>query len=354
MDKELFEVGADVDVEALMARIREGAKKNRPFTTPRFAEPASRRNLQPVEVETFLREIHRGSLLTEVINQIPLKQSGWKGKLELRIKKFLKWVVHWNTKAQADFNHSTMRSLGLIAQHLQTMQRNFVTLEAGLKEESVRRAEMGLRVDEQIGLAYERLEELAAMARTAISRVTDLEGKLEHESQELRQELNQQLDERVAQLTARLEETGQRADAALANASGIEQKVSHDFDEIKMKILRVVRTIRTSGQPAGTAESQFSNADLNLYRQESGSNGQGKPRAAVLQAAGGSQDQPFDYFLFEHKNRGPISDIKRRQSAYLESFLDTQNVVDLGCGRGECVELLSENDVQVTGVDNNQ
>ncbi|MBI3967942.1 MAG: class I SAM-dependent methyltransferase [Chloroflexi bacterium] len=49
-----------------------------------------------------------------------------------------------------------------------------------------------------------------------------------------------------------------------------------------------------------------------------------------------------------------MAEIKQRQSKYLELFLDRENVLDLGCGRGEFVELLSERGVQVTGVDLNE
>jgi O-antigen chain-terminating methyltransferase len=59
----------------------------------------------------------------------------------------------------------------------------------------------------------------------------------------------------------------------------------------------------------------------------------------------------FDYFLFEHRHRGSVLDIKRRQSTYLDLFRGRNKVVDLGCGRGEFVELLTENGINVTGVD---
>lgn len=59
----------------------------------------------------------------------------------------------------------------------------------------------------------------------------------------------------------------------------------------------------------------------------------------------------FDYFLFESKHRGSAAEIRSRQERYLPYFNGQENVVDLGCGRGEFLQLLGENDIAAVGVD---
>ncbi|MSS10802.1 methyltransferase domain-containing protein [Clostridium sp. WB02_MRS01] len=59
----------------------------------------------------------------------------------------------------------------------------------------------------------------------------------------------------------------------------------------------------------------------------------------------------IDYFEFEDNFRGSREDIKNRQTIYLPYFSGKNNVYDLGCGRGEFVELLTENKIGVTGID---
>lgn len=61
----------------------------------------------------------------------------------------------------------------------------------------------------------------------------------------------------------------------------------------------------------------------------------------------------FDYFKFESQFRGSREEIKERQRIYLEYFIGRKNVVDIGCGRGEFLELLSENGVEAKGIDIN-
>lgn len=60
----------------------------------------------------------------------------------------------------------------------------------------------------------------------------------------------------------------------------------------------------------------------------------------------------IDYFDFENHFRGSREDIIKRQEFYLSFFEEKKNVLDLGCGRGEFLELLTRENIPVTGVDN--
>lgn len=59
----------------------------------------------------------------------------------------------------------------------------------------------------------------------------------------------------------------------------------------------------------------------------------------------------IDYFDFEDHFRGSRELIKERQKQYIPYYLDRKNVIDLGCGRGEFLELLNENEINCIGVD---
>lgn len=62
-------------------------------------------------------------------------------------------------------------------------------------------------------------------------------------------------------------------------------------------------------------------------------------------------EEIMNYFLFEEKYRGSTEDIKKRQTIFLKYFKDCQKVLDIGCGRGEFLSLLKENDVGAKGID---
>jgi SAM-dependent methyltransferase len=79
-----------------------------------------------------------------------------------------------------------------------------------------------------------------------------------------------------------------------------------------------------------------------------------------LQSNGASHNR-FDalYFQFQEAFRGPRNEIKARQSVYLPFLVEAQAgsperpILDLGCGRGEWIELLASQRMIARGVDEN-
>ena len=69
------------------------------------------------------------------------------------------------------------------------------------------------------------------------------------------------------------------------------------------------------------------------------------------QKESGASYASLDYFLFENAFRGSRESIKNSQEKYLTYFEGRNNVVDLGCGRGEFLELLKEAGIEARGVD---
>jgi SAM-dependent methyltransferase len=59
----------------------------------------------------------------------------------------------------------------------------------------------------------------------------------------------------------------------------------------------------------------------------------------------------FDYAGFEERFRGSEEEVRERQRAYLDYFQDRQPVIDLGCGRGEFLQLMREAGLRARGVD---
>jgi SAM-dependent methyltransferase len=59
----------------------------------------------------------------------------------------------------------------------------------------------------------------------------------------------------------------------------------------------------------------------------------------------------FDYYNFEKVFRGSEQLIKQRQRLFLPLFQRKSNIVDLGSGRGEFLEILEENGLKGVGVD---
>lgn len=66
-----------------------------------------------------------------------------------------------------------------------------------------------------------------------------------------------------------------------------------------------------------------------------------------------SPPAPDQYVGFEDRFRGAESEIRARQADYVPYFAGRSNVLDIGCGRGEFLDLLREQGVTAKGLDLN-
>jgi O-antigen chain-terminating methyltransferase len=78
----------------------------------------------------------------------------------------------------------------------------------------------------------------------------------------------------------------------------------------------------------------------------------GAPPPAVAEAAGRAAAGAA-YSAFENRYRGDREEIRERLAAYADLFHGLGPVADLGCGRGEFLELLREQGIEARGVEGN-
>lgn len=88
-----------------------------------------------------------------------------------------------------------------------------------------------------------------------------------------------------------------------------------------------------------------------LERRGTGSAGGGGAAPPVTVAAQPAAAALPDYFAFESRMRGSVEAIRDRQRRYVDDFRDAAPVLDIGCGRGELLELLREAGVEARGID---
>lgn len=63
--------------------------------------------------------------------------------------------------------------------------------------------------------------------------------------------------------------------------------------------------------------------------------------------------EDWRYAGFENRFRGTEEEVKKQQTIYIPYFKNGGKILDLGCGRGEFMELLKENRIEAEGVDIN-
>jgi len=129
-------------------------------------------------------------------------------------------------------------------------------------------------------------------------------------------------------LTARIETVRQEAQALLGPIA----EVRADADRLStLAAEHDDRLVRVERRPAASAPARQQPVSLT------------PPPEPVA--------QPFDYFAFESRMRGPRELIRERQREYVDDFRGAAPVLDVGCGRGEFLALLGEAGIEARGVD---
>jgi len=123
---------------------------------------------------------------------------------------------------------------------------------------------------------------------------------------------------------------------------GIRGQVTLQHRDFTLALHRSVRELRRSFE-------QTVHGEVRLLRQRLAAAGQG------LTAPASSPEPvlpgPPDDFAMQERFRGPEEDIRERQRPYAPFFEGCSNVVDLGCGRGEFLEIMREAGINARGVD---
>jgi len=89
--------------------------------------------------------------------------------------------------------------------------------------------------------------------------------------------------------------------------------------------------------------------ELRIVRQRAG---QQAPKAASHAAAAESaHEMPFDYGRFAERFRGTEDYVKKNIQFYLGRFQGRGPVLDIGCGRGEFLEMMRDAGVEARGID---
>lgn len=116
---------------------------------------------------------------------------------------------------------------------------------------------------------------------------------------------------------------------------GFKQKLIHMIRQISREEIASATSARRYDERILQAENNL--RDINTYIQET--------------EAKKNKSLDIDYFDFENYFRGPRETIMKWQEVYLPYFEGRKNVLDLGCGRGEFLELMTKHGIDATGVD---
>jgi O-antigen chain-terminating methyltransferase len=339
-----------------------------------------------INLEALINEREANNVLWNVTAEMPItSHRKLIGKFIVYgkkiVRKMLRWYVSKTFEKQSSFNGSVTRSINEVSNILITMKARIDELEHNqlfntqsesqhiqLNNESdtVKFMVLEKELQSEMNNQIENLKNMLISGSQETDRklkieVRDAQDMFELGIQEIEKEirglfqfhrnleiklreelskLTNQFDNTVEQLRESIQSTnhniwanlGKRVEEINGKLHYVEEKLNSDLNFINHRVRKIDKMQYLNQEEVAVAVVTYPDNVQKIHS---------------LPAI------DFDYLWFENKYRGSQEDIAQRQSIYLPYFKNHGNVLDIGCGRGEFLGLLLENEISAIGIDTN-
>ena len=214
------------------------------------------------------------------------------------------------------------------------------------------------RQDQQHKELNEALHQISAQIFELTQRLTEQQQAQELSLRQYEQLViaNRELENTIA---ARLTETRRYIDESTRKlseqialqATQFSQQLNHELDER-------IDPLRLQQQKAGV-DLLMQERRLTVLLEHISRNATAISNSSLVEVAADEDDHVLDalYASFEDQFRGPRDEVRRRLEVYIPILKDAgiaDGVLDIGCGRGEWLQLLNSEGIEARGVDHNR
>jgi O-antigen chain-terminating methyltransferase len=338
-----------------------------PFSRPRVFPTAAL-----IRTEELIHRVQSGELL---VGGLPPQPPTVRGRIGAWLVSVVRRMLFWYTPQIHSFQRAVTQAIREQSQALQSMETHVREWQAS-SEAAREFAELGNSHRSDFPRWVDRLRSAEEACRALAARVDSLTNDLSA--------LQSRHDAGAARVDAVINESISRREVALrqelvpetlsALPSHVEWLTAHVAAETKAREA-VTLWVDTAAQQFSQLESAVREADRFVHNTRARLGIQDRRITMMLEEARRRLPEPFDgaqletlavehkastdplYLQFEDVFRGTRSDIKSRLTVYVdrirEAGLGTQSspVLDVGCGRGEWLELLGELGMTASGVD---
>ncbi len=237
-------------------------------------------------------------------------------------KRLVSRVLDWHVREQVEFNRKVMACIDGALEALHQSNR-------ALTELGSRIAEADELKDIRSHWAEWRREWEQKLARNEIQflrSVADLQGAAQHRADLMDANYRDALRAQHADFMAALDRHG----------AEIQKRLWEDMRQVKLEYERLIHY------------------ELRLVRQHKKGTDAFSPAESSAPATPHAENAsvPFlDYAHFAERFRGPEAYVKQGQQLYLPFFRNRRSVLDIGCGRGEFLEMMRDAGVPARGID---
>ncbi len=364
------------ELNAIIQAVRDRVRARYPAPeTLSSAEPGNTNARRPpiqVHIADLMPVVHaRDAAMGKIaaIGSVNPRSGGILNAIIQWFKKTVARSLQWFVRDQITFNRETVSALEAIMEALNEQNRSLVSLAGQTNEQmgyafaelAARAAELGeamnrhaaetLGAVRELSVVCERLEpeiqelkdirkhfvELRAAWESKVATneiqflraVADLQGATQHRSTLMESNFREIAKAQHTDYLGALDRTTVNIQKQLWLDF---QKVRAEYGQLIHDELRIIRLRQPSAQqppPPPTAA----------------------PQDAAAHSAATTRPLDIDYTRFAFRFRGSEAQVRQTEELYRPFFADCRSVLDIGCGRGEFLQLMHEMGVPAKGID---
>jgi 2-polyprenyl-3-methyl-5-hydroxy-6-metoxy-1,4-benzoquinol methylase len=250
-------------------------------------------------------------------------------------KRTISRLLDWHVREQVEFNRKAIAAIDAAIEALNATNRALAELagrvaaeeQLGNELKDIRNHWADWRLDWERKLAANEVQFLRSVA--------DLQAGFQHRVDLMDANHRDLMRAQHADFHGELDRRG----------IDIQQRLWADLDKRKLEFERLIHTELHLIRQRANAPSRSRLRDEPTTPSDSPALSEPRASASV------SYSLPFDYARFAERFRGSEDYVKSGQQFYLPYFANRRSVLDIGCGRGEFLEMMRAANVPAHGID---
>jgi 2-polyprenyl-3-methyl-5-hydroxy-6-metoxy-1,4-benzoquinol methylase len=294
------------ELTAILQEVRERVRARHP--------DASASSLPLPDLMPLLHARDAAEAKVASIGTVNPRTGGLLNSLIQSLKRMVARALDWHVREQVEFNRNVMACVQATLETLEETRRTLATLDQlGGEVKDIRAHWVDWRAEWEHKLLVNEHKLLRGLA--------DLNASFQHRAGVNESTFQSQMKLMHADYETALERSTQ----------DVQKRLWADMERIRLDYERLIH------------------AELRVIRQRAAVNAPeaGQPQAAPTKPA----LLGFDYGRFAERFRGSEEYVREGQRFYLPYFAGRHDVLDIGCGRGEFLELMRDAGVPARGID---
>ena len=370
------------ELNAILQAVRDRVRARYPVPENSDASNAGRTPIQ-VHIADLMPVVHaRDAAMGKIaaIGSVNPRSGGVLNGIIQWFKKTVARSLQWFVRDQITFNREAVAALEAIMEALNEQNRSLVSLAGQTNEQlgyafgelHARAGELSVEINARAAELSAAMNQKAAETLGELRELAAVCGRIEPEIQELKDirrhfvELRAAWESKVATNEIQFLRAAADLQGAFQHRSTLMEsnfreiaKTQHSdyLGALDRTTVNIQKQLWLDFQKVRAEYGQLIHDELRIIRlrQPSVAQPAPSPTAAPHDAAGHSAETTkpldIDYTRFAFRFRGSEAQVRQTEELYRPFFANCRSVLDIGCGRGEFLQLMREMEIPAKGID---